>query len=54
MRATVTARVRRLPHSHRWTPAGYDGRIHFAPVIAAVVPAAGILAVAASLLLAML
>jgi hypothetical protein len=54
MRATTTARFRHLPLSSRWIPEGYDGRTHFAPVMAALIPAVGILAVAASLLLAML
>ena len=34
-----------------WRPEGYDGKTHYAAVIAAVVPAVGILAVAATLLL---
>jgi len=37
-----------------WSPEGYDGRVHYAAVVAALVPAVGILAVAATLLLAIL
>ncbi len=43
-----------LEHAGRsamaWTPQGYDGRIHFGAVLAAMVPAVGILAAAATFL----
>ncbi|HWA18817.1 MAG TPA: hypothetical protein VG757_07445 [Devosia sp.] len=35
-----------------WSPEGYDGRIHFGAVLGAMVPAIGILAVAATFLFA--
>ena len=45
-----------LEHASRiamaWSPEGYDGRIHLGAVLGAMIPAIGILAVAASLLLA--
>lgn len=37
-----------------WIPDGIDGRPHYKTLLAAAVPAAGILAVAATLLLAVL
>ena len=37
-----------------WMPEGYDGRVHYSAVLAAIVPAVGILAVAATLLLSIL
>lgn len=37
-----------------WFPEGYDGRTHYGAVLAAIVPAVGILAVAATLLLSIL
>lgn len=37
-----------------WTLEGYDGRVHYGAVLAALVPAIGILAVAATLLLAII
>lgn len=37
-----------------WSPEGSDGRLHYGPVLAALVPAVGILAVAGTLLLAIL
>ena len=37
-----------------WTPEGYDGRTHYGAVLAALVPAVGILAVAVTTLLAVL
>lgn len=44
-----------LEHASRsalaWIPEGYDGRRHPGPLVAAVVPAAGILAACAVLLL---
>jgi len=47
-----------LEHAGRsafsWVPEGYDGRTHYGAVIAAVVPAVGILAVAATLLVSIL
>jgi hypothetical protein len=43
-----------LEHAGRsafaWTPESYDGRTHYGAVIAALVPAVGIIAVAATLL----
>ncbi len=45
-----------LEHAGRiamaWSPEGYDGRIHFGAVLGAILPAIGILAVAATFLLA--
>jgi hypothetical protein len=35
-----------------WSPEGYDGQVHFSAVLAAMVPAIGILAVAAAFLFA--
>ena len=47
-----------LEHAGRsafaWTPEGYDGRTHYGAVIAALVPAIGIVSVAAALLFAFL
>lgn len=46
--------IANLEHASRasfgWSPEGYDGRMHVASVLAAIVPALGILAVAATLL----
>jgi hypothetical protein len=46
--------ISNLEHASRsamaWSPEGYDGRIHLAPLLRAVVPAVGILAVAATFL----
>ena len=43
-----------LEHASRsalaWSPEGYDGRIHYGAVLAALIPAVGILAVAAAFL----
>jgi hypothetical protein len=43
-----------LEHASRaalaWSPEGYDGRVHLGAVFAALVPALGILAVAAAFL----
>jgi hypothetical protein len=43
-----------LEHAGRaamaWSPEGYDGRIHLAALLGAIVPAIGILAVAAAFL----
>ncbi|WP_417308256.1 hypothetical protein [Devosia sp.] len=48
--------ISNLEHASRtavaWSPQGYDGRTHYLAVVAAIVPAVGILAIAASLLLA--
>ena len=50
--------IANLEHAGRsafaWTPEGYDGKIHFGYLFAALVPALGILAVAATLLFAIL
>jgi len=50
--------IANLEHAARsavaWIPEGYDGRTHYGAVLAAIVPAAGILAVAATLLLSVL
>lgn len=47
--------IANLEHASRtaiaWIPEGYDGRVHYAALGAALVPAFGILAVAAALLL---
>ena len=37
-----------------WVPEGYDGRVHYRTLLAAAVPAVGILAVAVTLLLSIL
>ena len=46
--------INALEHAGRtamaWSPAGYDGRIHFGAVLGALLPAIGILAVAAAFL----
>ena len=46
--------IEALEHAGRtamaWSPEGYDGRIHFGAVLGAMVPAIGILAVAATIL----
>ncbi len=43
-----------LEHAGRsamaWSPEGYDGRVHFGALLTAIVPALGILAVAAAFL----
>ena len=50
--------IANLEHASRsafaWSPEGYDGRTHYAEVLTALVPAVGILAAAATLLLAIL
>ncbi|MDB5542068.1 MAG: hypothetical protein JWQ89_3795 [Devosia sp.] len=50
--------IANLEHAGRsafaWTPEGYDGRTHYGAVLTAIVPALGILAAAATLLLAIL
>lgn len=50
--------IANLEHASRsafgWTPEGYDGRTHYLAVLTAVIPAIGILAVAVTLLLAIL
>jgi hypothetical protein len=50
--------IANLEHASRsafgWAPEGYDGRTHYGAVLAAIIPAVGILAVAATLLLAIL
>ena len=50
--------IANLEHAARWAvawiPEGYDGRTHYGAVLAAIVPAVGILAVAATLLLSIL
>ncbi len=47
-----------LEHAGRaafaWVPEGYDGRTHYRSVLAALVPAVGILAVATTLLVTIL
>ena len=46
--------INALEHAGRaamaWSPEGYDGRIHFGAVLGALLPAIGILAVAAAFL----
>ncbi|MDC9825426.1 hypothetical protein PRN20_16975 [Devosia sp. ZB163] len=53
-----TYEIAKLEHASRaafaWVPEGYDGRTHYGAVLTAVVPAIGILAVAATLLLSVL
>ena len=53
-----TIELANLEHASRtaiaWRSEGYDGKTHYAAVIAAVVPAVGILAVAATLLLSII
>jgi len=48
--------INALEHAGRaamaWSPEGYDGRVHLGAVMAAMVPAIGILAVAAAILFA--
>jgi hypothetical protein len=50
--------IANLEHAARsavvWLPEGYDGRTHYGAVLAAIIPAVGILAVAATLLLSIL
>ena len=50
--------IANLEHAGRsafaWAPEGYDGKTHYTEVFAALVPALGILAVAGTLLLAIL
>jgi len=56
--AMTSSEIASLEHASRaalaWVPEGYDGRTHYAPVIAALTAAVGILAVAATLLLSIL
>jgi len=46
--------INALEHAGRsalaWSPEGYDGRVHLGAVIAAMLPAVGILAAAAAIL----
>jgi hypothetical protein len=48
--------INALEHAGRaamaWSPEGYDGRVHLGAVMAAMVPAIGILAAAAAILFA--
>ncbi|MEO6395541.1 MAG: hypothetical protein ABIO40_06485 [Devosia sp.] len=48
--------IHALEHAGRtsmgWSPEGYDGRIHLRALLGAMVPAIGILAIAATFLLA--
>ena len=50
--------IANLNHAPRsavmWSPEGFDGRTHYGAVLAAIIPAVGILAVAATLLLSIL
>lgn len=50
--------IANLEHASRsamaWVPEGYDGKTHYAALLGAMVPAVGILAAAAALLLAIL
>lgn len=52
------AEIRSLENAGRaaiaWAPESYDGQVHFDYVLKAIAPAIGILAVAATLLLAVL
>lgn len=46
--------ITNLEHASRsamaWSPEGYDGKVHVAPLLRAMVPAVGILATAATFL----
>ena len=46
--------IENIEHAGRaamaWSPQGYDGQVHFGAVLAAIVPAIGILAAAATFL----
>ena len=57
-RAMTQIEIANLEHAGRsafaWSPEGYDGKTHFSALFAALVPAVGILAVAGTLLLAVL
>ena len=57
-RAMTQIEIANLEHAGRsafgWSPEGYDGKTHFGEFLAALVPAVGILAVAGTLLLAVL
>ncbi len=50
--------IANLEHASRtsfgWSPVGYDGKTHYGAVIAATLPAVGIIAVAVTLLSGML
>lgn len=50
--------IANLEHASRasfgWAPEGYDGRTHYHSVLAATLPAIGILAVAATLLVGLI
>jgi hypothetical protein len=52
--AMTQMEITALEHAGRsamaWSPEGYDGRIHFGALLGAIVPAIGILAVAAAFL----
>ncbi len=57
-RAMTHMEIANLEHAGRsafaWSPEGYDGKTHVSELLAALVPALGILAVAGTLLLAVL
>ena len=57
-RAMTQIEIANLEHAGRsafaWSPEGYDGRTHLGELLADLVPAVGILAVAGTLLLAVL
>lgn len=48
------AEISALEHAGRtamaWSPEGYDGRVHYGALLAAILPTIGILAVAATFL----
>jgi hypothetical protein len=54
IKAMTQMEINALEHAGRaamaWSPEGYDGRIHLGAVLGALVPAIGILAVAAAFL----
>jgi hypothetical protein len=54
IKAMTQMEINVLEHAGRiamaWSPEGYDGRVHLAALLRAIVPAIGILAVAAAFL----
>ena len=54
MAAMTQMEINNLEHASRsvmaWSPEGYDGRVHLGALVGALVPALGILAVAAAFL----
>jgi len=58
MRAMTHLEIAQLENAGRsafaWTPEGYDGRTHYGAVLAALLPAIGILVVATTVVLSIL